>query len=187
MKDASLSAGPRAPDAAGTVRGQGHSEGRANSRQTRRHDPGGNGAPGKRHWESLRAAAAGDLLTTPIRPPTGGALTESQALRSWTGPGGCRGQGFEGHLGGDPMLGTRGGCSQPLGWDPTPQLAQGDARPPRRRRPLTCTLAARQVHQLQPGAHLPRGPGGALGQGPRGPGRGSAGSTRPPPCCWRGR
>lgn len=57
------------------------------------------------------------------------------------------------------MLGTRGGCSGPLGQDPRGTLAHHTDG-----RSLTCTLAARQVHQLQPGAHLLRG------LGPRGPG-----------------
>lgn len=59
----------------------------------------------------------------------------------------------------DPVLRTRGGL--PAIW-----LCQ-DATPQPSRHSLTNTLAARQVHQLQLGAHLLSAPSGAYRRGPR--------------------
>lgn len=73
-----------------------------------------------------------------------------------------------------PVLRTRGGL--PAIW-----LCQ-DATPQPSRLSLTNTLAARQVHQVQCGAHLLSVPGGACRRGPRGHTQGSVVSAPPPPC-----
>lgn len=173
MEDISLRAGPVTPDTPATGR-----DGRAvrvgPNLETGGHEPGKQTGPTrKRALKSRGSAQPGRPYTPdtlPGRPQE--PLLRDHDPRVWTDQDNCVVMGVSRHSG-DPVLGTRG--------LPAIRSAEPGEGPAGRGRPLTCALAARQVHELQPGQHPVRRPR-ARRRGPRTPRRGSAGSTLPPPC-----